>query len=168
MSLDIRPAGPDDIEVVADILAESSAWLRSKGITQWPERFPRDLVMLAAERGELYVAVSGDEIMATAALQWSDPAFWGEREDAGSCTAWPCAGATRASVKRRSSGRSSRSSRTGERTCASTASAATHGSGGTTKTSGSTGSGRSTGRLTIRTPLLTEHGERRSTKTWSA
>jgi len=83
VSLDIRPAGPDDVGVVVDILAESSAWLRTKGITQWPEHFPRDLVMLTAERGELYVAVSGDEITATATLQWSDPAFWGEREDAG-------------------------------------------------------------------------------------
>src|SRR5437879_5851147 len=83
MTVDIRSATPRDVDVVIDILAEVSGWLMAKGISQWPARFPRDIVAETVDRGELYVAALGQELVATVTLQWSDPAFWGERDDAG-------------------------------------------------------------------------------------
>ena len=83
MPLGVRTAAPDDIDAVADILAEVSAWLRTKGIRQWPARFPADFFDGYVRRGELYVATIGNEIVGTVTLQWRDPPFWGERQDAG-------------------------------------------------------------------------------------
>jgi GNAT superfamily N-acetyltransferase len=83
MPLEIRLAAPDDIDVVVDVLAEVSAWLRTKGIKQWPARFPVDFFQSYVRRGELYVATIAAEIVGTVTLQWSDPSFWGDREDAG-------------------------------------------------------------------------------------
>jgi ribosomal protein S18 acetylase RimI-like enzyme len=83
MTLEIRPAGSEDVNAVGDVLAEVSAWLLGKGIRQWPARFPAEFLLGLVERGELYVAVNGGEIVGTVTLQWSDPPFWGERADAG-------------------------------------------------------------------------------------
>ena len=83
VNVDVRCAGPGDVEKVIEILAEASAWLRQIGITQWPDRLPRTLILGAIEQQDVYLAISGDEIAATLTLQWSDPSFWGERDDAG-------------------------------------------------------------------------------------
>ena len=83
MPLAIRPAGPDDVEAVADVLAEVSAWLQSKGIAQWPARFSADFLLGYVERGELYVATEDGDVVGTLTLQWTDPPFWGDRQDAG-------------------------------------------------------------------------------------
>jgi GNAT superfamily N-acetyltransferase len=83
MPLEVRSAAADDIEAVADILAEVSAWLLTKGIRQWPARFPSDFFDGYVRRGELYVATVEDEIVGTVTLQWLDPPFWGERQNAG-------------------------------------------------------------------------------------
>jgi GNAT superfamily N-acetyltransferase len=83
MPLAVRPAGPDEVELVGDILAEASAWLQSKGIAQWPARFAPEFLLGCVERGELYVATDGGRIVGTVTLQWSDPLFWGDRQDAG-------------------------------------------------------------------------------------
>jgi predicted N-acetyltransferase YhbS len=81
--LAIRPARPGDVEAVGDVLAEASAWLQGKGIAQWPARFAADFLLGCTERGELYVATDGDSVVGTVTLQWSDPPFWGDRNDAG-------------------------------------------------------------------------------------
>jgi GNAT superfamily N-acetyltransferase len=83
VDLEVRSAEDDDVDEVIAILAEVAAWLKSKGITQWPERFPRDIVVKTMERRELFVARIGAETIATITLQWSDPPFWGNRDDAG-------------------------------------------------------------------------------------
>ena len=80
---DVRRAQPDDLDEVIDILAECTAWLRSKGIVQWPDRFPPDQLLPALEAGDLYVVDHGRSLAATVTLQWSDPMFWGDRTDAG-------------------------------------------------------------------------------------
>jgi GNAT superfamily N-acetyltransferase len=79
----IRPAGPEDVEAVADVLAEVSAWLQSKGIAQWPDRFSADFLLGYTRRRELYVATEGGDVVGTVTLQWSDQPFWGDRQDAG-------------------------------------------------------------------------------------
>jgi ribosomal protein S18 acetylase RimI-like enzyme len=81
--LEVRAARPDDIDAVADLLAEASAWLQSKGIAQWPARFSADFLAACIQRGELFVAADGEVIGGTVTLQWSDPPFWGDRDDAG-------------------------------------------------------------------------------------
>lgn len=79
----VRTAQTDDLDEVTDILAECSAWLRSKGIVQWPDPFPPDQLLPSLEAGDLYVVDNGPALAATVTLQWSDPMFWGDRADAG-------------------------------------------------------------------------------------
>jgi GNAT superfamily N-acetyltransferase len=68
---------------VADILAEATAWLGGKGIAQWPARFSGDFLLGHVRRGELYVATDAGGVVGTVTLLWSDPPFWGDRDDAG-------------------------------------------------------------------------------------
>ena len=79
----VRTAQTDDLGEIIDILAESSAWLRSKGIVQWPERFSPDQLLPTLDAGDLFVVDDGSALAATVTLQWSDPMFWGDRTDAG-------------------------------------------------------------------------------------
>jgi GNAT superfamily N-acetyltransferase len=83
MPLEVRSAALEDVDAVADILAEVSAWLRGKGIKQWPARFPADFFHGYVRREELYVATVEGAIVGTVTLQWLDPPFWGDRQDAG-------------------------------------------------------------------------------------
>jgi GNAT superfamily N-acetyltransferase len=71
------------VDAVADILAEASTWLQAKGIAQWPARFPAEFLLGCTRRGELYVATDAGAVVGTVTLQWSDPPFWGDRDDAG-------------------------------------------------------------------------------------
>lgn len=83
-ALEVREAGPADIDVVVEILSEAARWLIGRGIEQWPDPFPREPIEARVRRGEFFVAEHEGEIAATFALLWSDPAFWGERPaDAG-------------------------------------------------------------------------------------
>ncbi|MGH8989076.1 MAG: GNAT family N-acetyltransferase [Acidimicrobiales bacterium] len=83
VEIDIRLATASDVTAAIDVLSEASAWLRSIGIAQWPERFADSFVAATAERGELYVAVEGPEVVGTMTMLWSDAMFWGDRRDAG-------------------------------------------------------------------------------------
>jgi RimJ/RimL family protein N-acetyltransferase len=80
----IRPARTDEIDAVLRLLAESAAWLRSRGIDQWPARFESDWVLPAIERGETWVAERDGEVVGSLVVQWEDPIFWaGYPADAG-------------------------------------------------------------------------------------
>jgi GNAT superfamily N-acetyltransferase len=79
----IRPAEAEDIDAVLDVLSEAARWVKSLGIDQWPERFPRRLVRDALDRAEVFVANGGGDVVGTLMLQWRDPLFWGDRDDAG-------------------------------------------------------------------------------------
>jgi GNAT superfamily N-acetyltransferase len=84
VTMEIRPARVDEIEVVLDVLAEAASWLRARGVEQWPERFEREWVMPAIERGETWLAEVDGEAVGTLVVQWEDPIFWaGYPEDAG-------------------------------------------------------------------------------------
>jgi GNAT superfamily N-acetyltransferase len=82
--LEVSRAGEDDVEEIVAILSEAGRWLLSRGIVQWPDRFPRDRVERLVERGDFYLARLHGKTVATLALLWSDPVFWGQRpSDAG-------------------------------------------------------------------------------------
>ena len=82
--LDVRRAGPEDVDELVAILSECARWLLERGIEQWPDPFPRERVAALTARGEFHLARLGCEPVATVALLWSDPTFWGERPpDAG-------------------------------------------------------------------------------------
>jgi ribosomal protein S18 acetylase RimI-like enzyme len=83
VTIEIRRATASDVPAVVEVLAGASAWLASRGVDQWPERFSDSFISATAERGELYVAVEEPEVVGTITLQWSDPMFWAERCDAG-------------------------------------------------------------------------------------
>lgn len=62
-----------------------AAWrLATQGIDQWPVPFPRELVAASVQRRETYLVCQGAMAIATLALSWDDPTFWGLRPtDAG-------------------------------------------------------------------------------------
>ena len=77
--LEVRRAGARDVDEIAGVLSEAAGWLLARGIQQWPDPFPRERVSALVARGDFYLASSGGETVATLALMWSDPTFWGER-----------------------------------------------------------------------------------------
>jgi GNAT superfamily N-acetyltransferase len=82
--IDLRTARADEIDVVLDVLADAAAWLRARGIDQWPDRFERGWVMPAIEQGETWLAERGGDVVGTLVVQWEDPMFWaGYPNDAG-------------------------------------------------------------------------------------
>jgi GNAT superfamily N-acetyltransferase len=82
--MEVRPARPEQIDTVLGVLAEATAWLRARGIEQWPERFESDWVMPAIERGETWFAERDGEVVGSLVVQWEDPIFWaGFPADAG-------------------------------------------------------------------------------------
>jgi ribosomal protein S18 acetylase RimI-like enzyme len=83
MAFEVRLASAEEVPAIGELLAEATAWLRSRGIEQWPERFPEDLLVASQTDDELYVVRHGGRLAGTVTLQWSDPMFWGERDDAG-------------------------------------------------------------------------------------
>jgi GNAT superfamily N-acetyltransferase len=76
--MNIRPARPDEVDVVLDVLADAASWLRKRGVEQWPERFERDWVLPAIERSETWLAEHDGDIVGSLVVQWEDPLFWAE------------------------------------------------------------------------------------------
>jgi ribosomal protein S18 acetylase RimI-like enzyme len=79
--LEVRRAEPADVDEIVAVLSEAARWLLARGIRQWPDPFPRARVEPLVHRGDFYVARVAGEPMATLALLWSDPTFWGEQPD---------------------------------------------------------------------------------------
>ncbi|WP_261556520.1 GNAT family N-acetyltransferase [Frankia tisae] len=72
----IRPAQPGGENIVLDLLAEAAAWLRGRGITQWPPRFPTSSIrgQIAAEEALLMGDVPRP--LATLAIAEDDRQLW--------------------------------------------------------------------------------------------
>lgn len=82
--MEVRPARPDEIDVVLDVLSDAARWLRARGIDQWPENFESDWVLPAIECGETWLAERDGEVVGSLVVQWEDPIFWaGFPSDAG-------------------------------------------------------------------------------------
>jgi hypothetical protein len=58
-SVDIALAGPADLDDVLDILSETARWLTSRGINQWVDGFPREMIAADISRGEVSRDVTG-------------------------------------------------------------------------------------------------------------
>ncbi|UMP06571.1 N-acetyltransferase [Amycolatopsis sp. EV170708-02-1] len=74
----IRPARAGEEDVVLDLLAEAAAWLATRGIHQWPQRFPRESVHEQIRAGEALLIVGSGGPIATCAVSEADPELWGE------------------------------------------------------------------------------------------
>jgi GNAT superfamily N-acetyltransferase len=67
------------VAAVGGLLDEATIWVGERGYEQWPLPYPREEIAEAIERGEVYVAELGDDVVATVTLLWDDTRHWGER-----------------------------------------------------------------------------------------
>jgi GNAT superfamily N-acetyltransferase len=77
--VNVRSATLADVPVVAEMLDEATAFVRTKGRDQWAVPYPEDKLRAAVEDGTLYVVDVDGEPAATFTLLLDDPKFWGER-----------------------------------------------------------------------------------------
>jgi ribosomal protein S18 acetylase RimI-like enzyme len=77
--VNVRRCQAQDVAKVAELLDEATAWVGARGYEQWPLPFPRDEIVAAVDRGEVYVAELDGDTVATVTLLWNDPTYWGER-----------------------------------------------------------------------------------------
>jgi len=76
-----RLAGPADVGQVQIVLDDATAWLRGRGIEQWPVRFDADWVAAQVARGTTWlVSVNGVDA-GTVAVEAEDP-LWPDGEPA--------------------------------------------------------------------------------------
>ncbi|MBP2702843.1 GNAT family N-acetyltransferase [Microbispora sp. RL4-1S] len=78
--LTLRPALPDDLPAVLDLLTATARWLDSRGVRQWPVAgFPADRIEPLIAQGAMYVLDGGEgrAPVATVSLDGrADPEFW--------------------------------------------------------------------------------------------
>lgn len=80
--MQIKQAGPDDLDVVLGLIDEASTWLRDKETNQWarpwPNRKARDARVLAGlTNGKTWIVWDGDTAAATVTLAArANPAVW--------------------------------------------------------------------------------------------
>lgn len=82
-ALELHRVDVDCLEEILAILNSAAAWLRSKGVEQWPDRFDAEHVLPAILRGETWLARLDGEPAGTITLNWSDPLWHPADEDAG-------------------------------------------------------------------------------------
>ena len=70
--IDFQVATPGQIDDVLSLLDEAAAWLRARGVSQWPDRFEPSWVDGAISRGETWLVRVGAAISGTVTLDWSD------------------------------------------------------------------------------------------------
>jgi hypothetical protein len=79
----IRVARPGQEQAVLDLLAEAAAWLRGRGIRQWPARFPAHSVRTRIDAGEALPVERAHCPVATLAVAEDDTELWGSGAGAG-------------------------------------------------------------------------------------
>jgi GNAT superfamily N-acetyltransferase len=77
--VNIRPAALTDVPVVAEMLDEATAFVRTMGRDQWQVPYPQEKLRASVSDGSLYVVHVDGEAAATFTLLLDDPTFWGER-----------------------------------------------------------------------------------------
>lgn len=80
--IELRPALPEHLPLVMEIIGEAAAWLAAKGIDQWPsppnEHWWRRMEYQIAN-SEMYLASLNGEAIGTLRLTCSDP-YWPDAE----------------------------------------------------------------------------------------
>jgi len=71
----------DDIEQVLTMIRDLSQWLKTKGIQQWSDAFPRDVLEREISRDELFVLRDGDKVIASVALSTKAGELWNSTND---------------------------------------------------------------------------------------
>lgn len=83
--LDFKVARPKDLPLVMEILAEAAAWLKQKGINQWPsppnEHWQRRMAE-AIQREEVYTVGIVKNRFGIVRFTWADP-YWPDDNLAG-------------------------------------------------------------------------------------
>jgi GNAT superfamily N-acetyltransferase len=75
----VTRARAEEVDEVVAVLSEAAAWLRSRGIDQWPDPYPASWVAPSVERGETHLVRENGAVVGTITLRWADRAFWGEQ-----------------------------------------------------------------------------------------
>ena len=75
--IDFQVATPGQIDDVLSLLDEAAAWLRARGVSQWPDRFEPSWVDGAISRGETWLVRVDAAISGTVTLDWVDP-IWSD------------------------------------------------------------------------------------------
>lgn len=79
MGLDVRLASIEDVDMVVGLLSDAARWMGEVGMDQWPDPFPRAIVVASIEGRQTYLARTGDQVVGSIALYDEDPDFWGVR-----------------------------------------------------------------------------------------
>ena len=85
-TLTVRPAGPEEFDLVLELLAESIRWLRGRGLDQW-STWPnwRDKMRPALGRGDVWLLVDDGDPIGTITVEYAgDADFWTSAEMADS------------------------------------------------------------------------------------
>jgi GNAT superfamily N-acetyltransferase len=77
----VRLATPADRETIQEILEDARRWIAEQGHVQWKFPFGFDWIDEKQANDEFYVAAQRGVTVAVLRLLWSDPVFWGERDD---------------------------------------------------------------------------------------
>lgn len=75
-------ASTADTAGVLEVLDEAAAWLRRRGVTQWPDRFEPSWIEGAIAQGETWLTRVDTTAVGTLTLDWSDP-LWADAGRAG-------------------------------------------------------------------------------------
>ena len=75
----VRLARAEDVETVARLLEEATVWVGELGHEQWPCPYPREDLLGAIDRGEVYVAELDGDVVGTITVLADDPVYWGAR-----------------------------------------------------------------------------------------
>jgi GNAT superfamily N-acetyltransferase len=78
----LAQATPGDLDQLVELLDDVSAWLRGRGVAQWPAHFSIDWLMPAVAGGETWLAHVDRRLTGTVTLSWSDP-MWPDDGAAG-------------------------------------------------------------------------------------
>lgn len=71
-------ASPDDLDAVAELLAQRTKWLRARNIPQWTTPYPRDRLVRDIEHSEVWCWKHEAVVIATATVSTHRPSYYPE------------------------------------------------------------------------------------------
>lgn len=80
--LEIRPASPDELRRYVELRDAAARHLLAAGIDQWrPGQLDADRIRTWVGDGDVFAAHLDGEMIGGLLVMWSDPLFWGDRDD---------------------------------------------------------------------------------------